>query len=80
MNIQSLKISIIQEVLNLENEAFIKDLENYLKQKKNEMAENNLTPMSMKQFESEIKQSLNDIKNGRVVEVSELKKAIKEWN
>jgi len=80
MDIKSLKISIIQEVLNLENEAFIKDLESYLKQKRNKIAENNLTPMSMKQFESEIEQSLNDIKNGRVVEVSELKKAIKKWN
>lgn len=75
MDIQSLKISIIQEVLKLENEVFIKDLENYLKRNKSEIAQNDLTAMPIEQFESEIEQSLDDIKNGRVVEVNELKKA-----
>lgn len=80
MDLEARKISFVQEFLRLENEAIISSLEKILNQTKSDLYEKNLQPMSTEQFNTEIKQSLNDSKNGRLIKASDLKEKIKKWS
>lgn len=80
MDLQTRKITFVQEFLRLKDEETICDLEDFLKKKKNELFERNLTPMSLEQFEQEIKQSLDDADQGKMIKASELKQKIQKWN
>lgn len=80
MDLQSRKITLVQEVLRLQNEEIITGLENLLRKKKSELFEKKLTPMSIEQFNHEIDQSLSDSENGRITSAIELKKKAKKWS
>lgn len=80
MDLQSRKITLVQEVLRLQNEEIISGLENLLRKKKSELFEKKLTPMSIEQFNHEIDQSLSDSENGRITSAIELKKKAKKWS
>ncbi|WP_373519886.1 hypothetical protein [Pricia sp.] len=51
-----------------------------LKNRKAELYEKNLEPMSMEQFNADIDQSLEDSANDRVISAKNLKEEIKKWN
>ena len=78
MDLQSRKITLVQEVLRLQNEEIISGLENLLKKKKSELFEKKLTPMSIEQFNHEIDQSMSDSENGRITSVIDLKEKVKK--
>lgn len=80
MDLQTRKITFVQEFLRLKDEEIICDLEDFLKKRKSELFERNLTPMSLEHFEQEIKQSLNDADQGKMIKASELKQKIQKWN
>lgn len=80
MNIEARKLSLIQEFLRVDNEKIISALENLLRKSKSEDFEQNLKPMSLKQFNDEIDQALEDEKNGRLISSTDLKQKIQEWN
>jgi len=73
MNIETRKLSFIQEFLRINNEEIVIGLENLLKKWKSEQYENELKPMDLKQFNDEIDQALNDSENDRVIKAAELK-------
>ena len=77
MNIETRKLSFIQEFLRIQNEEIVIGLEKLLKQQKSEQYENELKPMDMKQYNDEIDQALNDSENDRVIKATELKE---KWN
>lgn len=80
MDLQARKIYFVQEFLRLQDEEIIGGLESYLKKKKIEMIEKNLTPMSIEQFKQEIDQALTDVEEGRMIKASDLKKKVQKWN
>jgi len=80
MDLQSRKISFIEEFLRVQNEEIISGLEKYLKKKKNELFEKNLKPMSLKQFNKEIDQALDDSANGSLIAVNDLKDKVQKWD
>lgn len=80
MDLESRKISFVQEFLRLQNEEIISSLENFLHKRKSEMLDSNLKPMTMSQFESEIDQAMEDSKNGRMISVQDLKAKIEQWD
>ncbi len=73
MNIETRKLSFIQEFLRIKNEEIVIGLENLLKKWKSEQYENELKPMDLKQFNDEIDQALNDSENDRIIKAAELK-------
>ena len=79
MNLESRKLSFIQEFLRLQNEEIVSGLENFLRKRKIELLENDLKPMSVEQFNKEIDQSLDDSKNERIIKASDLKDKIQKW-
>ena len=79
MNLESRKLSFIQEFLRLQNEEVISGLEKMLHQRKAELFERSLKPMNIEQFNNEIDQALDDSKNDRMTEAKDLKAKISKW-
>nr|WP_294899731.1 hypothetical protein [uncultured Pedobacter sp.] len=80
MNLETRKIILIQEFLRLDNEKIISALENLLHKSKSEFFEQNLKPMTLKQFYDEIDKALDDENNNRLVNAKDLKSKIQEWS
>jgi hypothetical protein len=78
MDLQTRKISFVQEFLSIQSEEVISRLEKYLKKEINVNKE--FSPLTMTEFESRIEQSMEDSKNGRVIEANQLLEEIKKWS
>ena len=74
MNIETRKLSFIQEFLRVQNEEIVIVLEKLLKKQQAKQYENNLKPMELNQLNDEIDIALADSENDRVVKATELKK------
>jgi hypothetical protein len=80
MNLESRKISFIQEFLRLQNEEIVSGLEKFLRQRKAELIDEDFKPMTMEQYDAEIDQAMEDSKNDRIIKATELKAKIQKWN
>lgn len=80
MDLQTRKLTFIQEFLRIQNEDIISGLEKMLKKSRVELYEKNLKPMSIEQFNTDIDKSLEDSANDRVMSARELKEEIKKWS
>ena len=80
MDLEARKISFVQEFLRLQNEEIVSGLEKFLRKRKSDLKEDNFSPMSMRQYNSEIDQALEDSENGRMIKASDLKAKIDKWN
>ena len=76
MDLQSRKIEFMQEFLKIQSEEVISRLENILRKEKQE----NFNPMSVEEFNLRIDKSMEDSKNGKLIEASELKAKIEKWS
>lgn len=73
MNLHKRKIAFVTEFFRLQDENLISRFEDMLKKRTTEIYQNSLEPMSLDQFYDEIKQSLDDSKNDRVIKANKLK-------
>lgn len=80
MDIETRKISFVQEFLRLQNEEIISELENFLRKRKAELIEENMKPMTMDQYNDEIDRAMEDSKNGRMIKATDLKEKIRKWD
>jgi len=80
MDLQSRKIAFVQEFLKLQSEEIIAQLENVLRKENDNSVEEDFEPMSIEEFNARIDQSMEDSKNGRLIEASELKAKIEKWS
>ncbi len=79
MDLQSRKISFVQEFLNLQSEEIISLFENLLKKEKVKMSSKELKPMTLDKFNERIDISLEDSKKGRLTESDKLLSEIEKW-
>lgn len=79
MDLQTRKLELIQEFLKIQNEDVILRLEKILKIENYKSEQENLKPMTIEQFNSRIDQSMEDSKNGRLIEGKELKTVMDKW-
>ncbi|MEX2380401.1 MAG: hypothetical protein WD530_06640 [Vicingaceae bacterium] len=80
MDLEARKISFVQEFLKLQNEEIVSGLEKFLKKRKAELMEKNSEPMTMKQYNAEIDQAMDDSKNGRMTKAIDLKAKVQKWS
>lgn len=80
MNLETRKISFVQEFLRLQNEEIVSGLEKLLHKRKAELIDKNFKPMTVEQFNAEIDQAMEDSKNGRMIKATELKAKIQKWS
>ncbi len=79
MDLQTRKISFVQEFLSIQSEEVISRLEKYLKKEKISMEEKAFKPMTIEELNRRIDQSEQDSINGRLTESKDLLKKIKKW-
>jgi len=79
MDLQTRKISFVQEFLRLQNEEIVSLLEQILRRRKAELLDGALAPMTAEQLNEEIDRALDDSKNDRVISAKDLKNEIKKW-
>ena len=79
MDIQTRKINFVQEFLRLRNIKLIEKLEKILLEDKAKDYEANLKPMSVDNFNKMIDKSIDEVKQGKVVNTRELKESVKKW-
>ncbi|NMH26471.1 hypothetical protein G6047_00350 [Flavobacterium sp. SE-s28] len=77
MDLQTRKIVFVQEFLKLQSERAISHLESLLKKETQESQEN---PLSIEEYQTRIKQSIEDSKNDRVTEADDLLSEIEKWS
>lgn len=80
MDLQTRKISFVQEFLNLQNEEIISLFEILLKKEKKRISNNELQPMTLDEFNKRIDKSIDDSKKGRLTESSKLISEIEKWS
>ena len=79
MDLQTRKISFVQEFLSIQNEEVVSRLEIYLKKEKLSLEEKAFQPMTIAELNRRIDQSEQDSINGRLTESKDLLKEIKKW-
>jgi hypothetical protein len=79
MDIQTRKINFIQDFLRLRNTKLIDKLEKILLEDKAKDYEANLKPMTMDSYNQMIDKSLEDVRQGNVIDARELKETVKKW-
>jgi hypothetical protein len=80
MDLQTRKLELIQEFLKVQSEDVISRLEKILKKENKKSEKEFLKPMTIDEFNARIDQSMEDSKNGRIIEASELKAKIDKWS
>ena len=80
MDLEARKISFVQEFLRLKNEDIINSLEEMLHERKAELIEKEMKPMSAQQFNKEIDMALDDSRNNRLTKASVLKSKVQKWS
>lgn len=80
MDLQTRKLELIQEFLKIQSEDIILRLEKVLRKENEESEKQDFKPMTIEEFNSRSAQSMQDSKNGRLIEASELKDKIDKWN
>ena len=80
MDLEARKITFVQEFLRLQNVEIVSGLENLLRKRKAELIEKNFKPMTMKLYDAEIDQAMEDSKNDRMIKATDLKAKIQKWS
>ncbi|WPR70953.1 hypothetical protein SLW70_13575 [Flavobacterium sp. NG2] len=80
MNLETRKLSFIQEILKIQSEKTIAMLETILKNAKETSELENIEPMSVEEFNQRIDKSLEDSKKGNLTEVEDLISEIEKWS
>lgn len=79
MDLQSRKLHIIQEFLRLANDSIVDKFEKMLEQERKSIVEQDISPMTLAQYEQKIEHAIDDLKNNRVMTAKKLKKDITTW-
>lgn len=80
MELQTRKISFVQEFLSIQSEEVISRLEKYLKKEKISMEEKAFKPMTIEELNRRIDQSEQDSINGRLTEMNDFLAEIEKWD
>lgn len=80
MDLKTRKIDFIQEFFQLQSEETISRFEKLLQKEKKKLKETNFKPMTMEEFHQRIDASIEDSKNGRLIEVNQLLAEIETWS
>ncbi len=80
MDLQTRKISFVQEFLKLQNEEIISLFEKLLRMEKKKISAKNLGPMTLEEFNKRIDLSIEDSEKDCLTESTILLSEIEKWN
>ena len=79
MDLQTRKIHFIQEILRVKNESIIEKLEKILHQERKKVIDEELSPMTIEEFNSLIDSAESDSENDRMYNAGEILNDIDTW-
>ena len=79
MDIQARKIHFVQEFLRVADDELVTKLESLLRIERKKKLDEELHPMTLKEFNEIIEKSEDDFNNGRVIEARNLINQIDIW-
>ncbi|HED06726.1 MAG TPA: hypothetical protein ENI57_01260 [Ignavibacteria bacterium] len=79
MDLQTKKLSFIQELLRVQNEEIINKLESLLNSERKKELMKEIKPMTMEELNRIVDQSEEDSKQGKLINAREIKKEIGSW-
>lgn len=79
MDLQTRKRAFVQEFLKVQSEDVIFLLEKILNNQTKLSGRDDFKPMTIAELNARIDKSMDDSKNGRIIEASELKAKIEKW-
>lgn len=79
MDLQTRKRAFVQEFLKVQSEDLIFLLEKILHNQTKLSGHDDFKPMTIAELNARIDKSMDDSKNGRLIEASELKAKIEKW-
>ncbi len=79
MDLQTRKLDFIQDFLKYANNSILDKFEALLKQEREKEFEQEIKPMTLKQYEQRIDKALNDVEHNRVKSARALKNEIATW-
>lgn len=80
MDLESRKISFVQEFLSIESEELISRFENLLKNKNTAFKNTELNSMTISELNRRIDQSEEDSNKGKLTEMEDFLDEIEKWN
>ena len=80
MDLQTRKLELIKNFLNLQNEEIISRIENLLRKEKKTTKSESLEPFTIDELNARIDKSLADSHNDNVIEVNDLIEEIEKWD
>ncbi len=80
MDLQTRKITFVQEFLNLQNEEIISLFEKLLRKEKKKILAKKSEPMTIEELNKRIDRSIEDSENGRLTESDNLLSEIEKWS
>ena len=75
MNIRAEKLSLIEQLINVDDRELLKKVKNLLSKK----SKSSVEPMDIETFFSKIDQSEKSFEQGKITSQDELRKEIKHW-
>jgi predicted component of type VI protein secretion system len=79
MDIQTRKLDFIQDFLKYANTSILEKFEEMLRQEREKELEQEIKPMTIKQYEQRISKALKDVEHNRVKSARALKNEIATW-
>lgn len=79
MDLQTRKLDFIQDFLKYANNSILDKFEVLLKQEREKELEQEIKPMTLKQYEHRINKALKDVEHNRVKSARALKNEIATW-
>ena len=79
MNLQTHKLNLIEGVLGVNDVEILSRVDTFLKTEIAKAHETEVVPITMKKYHDMIDCSLEDVRNGKIIEHEELKKEIRQW-
>jgi hypothetical protein len=80
MDIQTRKITFIQQFLQIQSEEIIIHLEKFLEKEIKKKSEEHIIPMTLNELNKRIDKSIDDSKNERMTESKQLLKEMQKWD
>jgi hypothetical protein len=80
MDLQTRKLEFIKDFLKLTSEEAVIKLERLLKKQKKSDFEEDHSPMTLEELNSRIDRSMEDSKEGRLIDSKELQSEIDKWS
>lgn len=80
MDLHARKLELIKAFLNVQSEDVLSKLEKIVRKESTISPENEFSSMSISEFNARIDQSMNDSREGKLTEVSQLKAEIEVWS